>query len=61
MSYEPGSPECRVLINSKEQLETMLLNLAKPEGTEQVVLQVDAKTARARPSWLKGQKKSGHA
>ena len=40
MSYEPGSPECRVLINSKEQLETMLLNLAKLEGTEQVLLQL---------------------
>lgn len=40
MSYEPGSPECRVLISSKEQLETMLLNLAKLEGTEQVLLQL---------------------
>ncbi|MDM7959784.1 MAG: hypothetical protein QUV04_08520 [Synechococcus sp. WH 8007] len=34
MRYEPGTSECRVLINSKEQIETMLLTLSKLENTE---------------------------
>ena len=34
MRYEPGTSECRVLINSKEQIETMLLTLGKLENTE---------------------------
>ena len=29
MSYEPGSPECRVLIDCKGQIESMLLALAR--------------------------------
>jgi hypothetical protein len=40
MSYEPGSGECRVLISSKEQLETMLLNLGKLEGTTEIIQQL---------------------
>ena len=32
--YEPGTSECRVLINSKDQIETMLLTLSKLENTE---------------------------
>ena len=40
MSYEPGSGECRVLISSKEQLETMLLNLGKLEGTAEILQQL---------------------
>ena len=36
MSYEPGSGECRALINSKEQIETMLLILGKLEGTTEI-------------------------
>jgi hemolysin activation/secretion protein len=40
MSYEPGSGECRVLISSKEQLETMLLNLGKLEGTIEILRQL---------------------
>ena len=37
MSYEPGSTECRVLINSKEAIETMLLNLGRLEGTDSIL------------------------
>ncbi len=40
MSYEPGSGECRVLISSKEQIETMLLNLGKLEGTSDILQQL---------------------
>ena len=40
MSYEPGTNECRVLISSKEQIEMMLLNLSKLEGTESLLLQL---------------------
>ena len=40
MAYEPGSGECRVLISSKEQLETMLLNLGKLEGTKEILQQL---------------------
>ena len=36
MAYEPGTSECRVLIDSKSQLETILLNLAKLEHTEAI-------------------------
>ena len=34
MAYEPGTAECRVLIRSKEQIETMLLELSKLDGTD---------------------------
>ncbi len=40
MSYEPGSGECRVLISSKEQIETMLLSLDKLEGTTDILKQL---------------------
>ena len=40
MSYEPGTTECRVLINSKESIETMLLNLSRLEGAESILLQL---------------------
>ena len=40
MSYEPGSGECRVLITSKEQIETMLLSLGKLEGTTDILQQL---------------------
>jgi len=33
MAYEPGTSECRVLIDSKSQIETMLKNLARLEHT----------------------------
>ena len=29
MSYEPGSPQCRVLIDCKGQIESMLLSLTR--------------------------------
>jgi hypothetical protein len=32
MPYEPGSPECRVLIDCKGQIESMLLALARIEA-----------------------------
>ena len=40
MTYEPGSAECRVLIRSKEQIETMLLDLAKLEGSDLILEQL---------------------
>ena len=40
MSYEPGTTECRVLINSKDAVETMLLNLGRLQGTERIVQQL---------------------
>lgn len=40
MSYEPGTTECRVLINSKEAIETMLLNLGRINGTEAILQQL---------------------
>ena len=40
MSYEPGSGECRALINSKEPIETMLLSLGKLEGTTEILRQL---------------------
>ena len=36
MAYEPGTTECSVLINSKEAIETMLLNLDRLEGTQAI-------------------------
>ena len=36
MAYEPGTSECRVLIDSKAQLEMILLNLAKLEHTDAI-------------------------
>ena len=40
MSYEPGTTECRVLINSKDAVETMLLNLGRLQGAERIVQQL---------------------
>ena len=40
MTYEPGTAECRVLIRSKEQIETMLLDLSKLEGTDLLLQQL---------------------
>ena len=40
MSYEPGSGDCRALISSKEQIETMLLSLGKLEGTTEILRQL---------------------
>ena len=40
MAYEPGTPECRVLIRSKEQIETMLLELSKLDGTDVLLQQL---------------------
>ena len=40
MSYEPGTTECRVLINSKEAIETMLLNLGRLNGTDSILQQL---------------------
>ena len=40
MSYEPGSSECRVLISCKQQIETMLLELSKLQGTESLLEQL---------------------
>lgn len=36
MPYEPGSPECRVLIDAKSQLESMLLALSRIENTDHI-------------------------
>jgi hypothetical protein len=36
MPYEPGSPECRVLIACKSQIETMLLSLEKIENSHHI-------------------------
>ncbi len=36
MPYEPGSPQCRVLINCKAQIETMLLTLSRIENSEHI-------------------------
>ena len=40
MTYEPGTADCRVLIRSKEQIETMLLDLSKLEGTDLLLQQL---------------------
>ena len=36
MPYEPGSPECRVLINCKTQIESMLLALDRLENSRHI-------------------------
>jgi hypothetical protein len=36
MPYEPGSPECRVLIDCKSQIESMLLSLERIERSAPV-------------------------
>ncbi|MCP9791614.1 hypothetical protein KBZ20_06760 [Vulcanococcus limneticus Candia 3F8] len=40
MAYEPGTSECRLLIDSKAQIESALLNLAKLENTEAIRAQL---------------------
>jgi len=42
MTYEPGTSECRVLIDSKVQIEAMLLSLAKLEHTDHIRQQLRA-------------------
>ena len=42
MAYEPGTSECRVLIDGKAQIEALLLNLAKLENTEAIRQQLVA-------------------
>jgi hypothetical protein len=36
MPYEPGSPECRILISCKAQIESMLNNLSRIENTSHI-------------------------
>ena len=36
MAYEPGTSECRVLIDSKAQIESVLRNLSRLESTETI-------------------------
>jgi hypothetical protein len=36
MPYEPGSPACRVLIDCKSQIESMLLALSRLDDSEAV-------------------------
>lgn len=36
MPYEPGSPECRILISCKAQIESMLNHLARIENTNHI-------------------------
>lgn len=36
MPYEPGSSQCRVLIDCKAQVETMLLTLSRIEESEPI-------------------------
>jgi len=36
MPYEPGSPECRVLIDCKDQLASMVLALSRIASTEPI-------------------------
>jgi hypothetical protein len=40
MSYEPGSPQCRVLIDCKGQIESMLLSLTRIDQTEPIRAQL---------------------
>ena len=40
MSYEPGTSECRLLIDSKAQIETVLANLSRLENTDHIRLQL---------------------
>jgi hypothetical protein len=36
MPYEPGSPECRILISCKAQIESMLNDLARIDNTSHI-------------------------
>ena len=36
MPYEPGSPECRVLISCKSQIESMLLALDRLDNSQHI-------------------------
>lgn len=36
MPYEPGSPECRILISCKAQIESMLNNLSRIDNTSHI-------------------------
>ena len=36
MPYEPGSPQCRVLIDCKSQIESMLLSLGRIENSQHI-------------------------
>jgi len=40
MPYEPGSPQCRVLIDCKGQIESMLLTLSRIDQTEAIRAQL---------------------
>lgn len=42
MGYEPGTNECRLLIESKEQIEAALMNLARLENTDHIRRQLVA-------------------
>ncbi len=42
MPYEPGSPECRVLIDCKSQIESMLLALARIDSSDSIREQLRA-------------------
>lgn len=42
MGYEPGTNECRLLIDTKEQIEGALMNLARLEDTDAIRLQLVA-------------------
>ncbi|MEO1002984.1 MAG: hypothetical protein AAFX65_07730 [Cyanobacteria bacterium J06638_7] len=42
MPYEPGSPQCRVLIDCKSQIESMLLVLGRIEDSGPVREQLRA-------------------
>lgn len=42
MAYEPGTSECRVLIDSKAQIEAILLNLSRLENTAAIRQQLVA-------------------
>jgi hypothetical protein len=36
MPYEPGSPECRILITCKAQIESMLNDLCRIQNTSHI-------------------------
>ena len=40
MIYEPGTMECRILIDAKDKLMDMQINLATLEGTGEIVQQL---------------------
>jgi hypothetical protein len=42
MPYEPGTTECRVLIDSKAQIEAILLSLARLDNTASIRQQLVA-------------------